>query len=123
MKKLLMLAGLAVAACGGTQQRAPAQASGAPLRDVGEERAKASQFATRPQCERLVDHLEAVTFLSRQKTRFRVLAPTFRAENQSPREHQARVDQCTITISRADYECLMAANDTYMLDQCQQRGH
>jgi hypothetical protein len=75
------------------------------------------QLATRPDCEKLVDHLDEIRFLSGSP------APrdVFRAQNQSPNWHRSRVDTCTISVDPHDYACLMRARDLTTAQYCNSR--
>ncbi len=107
---------LLVGACGAatTQTTAgppPAQASGR----------EASRWATRAECEQLVDHLQKIVFLDRQVSPGHPRYDAFMAQEQDPQWWQSHVDQCTITVTKGDYDCLMRANDTRTADQCYRR--
>jgi len=74
-------------------------------------------FATRGACEKVVDHLDALVFLQTAPGIDR--NQLFRAPNLHPVEHTRRVDSCTIQLSQADADCILAANDLPQVDNCQ----
>jgi hypothetical protein len=71
-------------------------------------------WASRPECEQLVDHLEGIVLLDRGPNR----PDIFQAANLNPANRQHRVDTCTITVTKKDHACLSAANDTRQLEEC-----
>jgi len=121
MKKLLFA--LALAACGGATQQAPSPYAPTPAGSVvgaeaGQPVARPAGFATRPDCEKLVDHIDEIRFLSAPPAPRGARTNIFRAQNQSPDWHRARVDECTITVDPHDYVCLMKARDTTTASYC-----
>jgi hypothetical protein len=110
-KWILTILAAAAGGCATSQPSPPVTAETA---------ANPARWATRQECQQLVDHLDKIVFLNRQVSPARQY-PAFLAPEQDPRWWERSVDQCTITVTRSDYECLMRANDTRTADQCYQR--
>jgi hypothetical protein len=108
--RYLLLAAL-LGACASTEPQSPTAAAAV---DTAPHPGGAS-FATREECEMLVDHLDEVRFLSRPEP------DVFRAHNQSPDWHRARVDECTITVDKRDLACLMRSRDLTTSSLCGSR--
>src|SRR5262245_47175258 len=79
------------------------------------------RFVSRADCDKLVDHLDEVRFISVQPAPSGYRSDAFRAQNQSPDWHRARVDECTISVTPRDYVCLTNARDLYYANQCNSR--
>ena len=77
----------------------------------------AERFVSRADCDKLVDHLDEIRFLSTRPAS----SDAFRAQNQSPDWHRARVDECSISVTPRDYACLTNARDLYYANQCNTR--
>jgi hypothetical protein len=71
-----------------------------------------SGFTSRPDCDKLVDHLDKLYFMSSHEREI------WRAPNQRPGWHRARVDECTITVDHYDRDCLLGSNDLSTAAQC-----
>ena len=76
---------------------------------------KSSGLATRAECEKLVDHLDSVIFLTGHER------AVFRAPNQSPGFIRSRVDECTVTVDRYDRDCLFGSHDVSTASRCGSR--
>ncbi len=105
MRTLILAVLLGACATSPPQQQATARPPGA------------YQLTSRPDCEKLVDHLDEIRFLSTQPP----ARDVFRAQNQSPNWHRSRVDECTITVDSHDYACLMRARDLTTAHYCNSR--
>src|SRR5262249_33215974 len=121
MKKLLFA--LTVAACGGATQQAPNPYAPTPSGSVvgaepGQPVTGPQGFTARPDCEKLVDHIDEIRFLSAPPAPAGPNANILRAQNQSPDWRGARVDDGTITADPHDYVCLMRARDTTTAWHC-----
>ncbi len=76
---------------------------------------RSNAFATRDECEKLVDHIDKIYFLSGREREI------FRAPNQRPDWHRSRVDACTVTVDRHDRDCLFGSNDISTAARCNSR--
>ncbi len=103
-------------ACGGSQQAAPgpyAPSGSVPgVMDETRPPPAPSGFASRPDCEKLVDHLDSIFMLSGRNQQI------FRAPNQRPDWHRSRVDECTIKVDRYDRDCLLGSHDISTAQRC-----
>jgi hypothetical protein len=73
------------------------------------------KFASRPDCDKLVDHLDSVIMLSGTQKNI------FQARNQTPDWHRARVDECTVTVDQSDRDCLFGSHDLSTAERCGSR--
>jgi hypothetical protein len=73
-----------------------------------------NRWATRPECEKLVDHTLAVLDLDREHPPKNL----YLANEQNPDARRTMVDKCTISLNKATYDCMMAAHDTNYMNQC-----
>jgi hypothetical protein len=119
MRKLLCVLVLSCA-CGSSSQQAPGPAtpSGSVVGGFTPPVEGTPAFASHADCERLVDHIDEVRFLSSPPAPAGVKTDVFRAQNQDPNWHRARVEECTITVDSHDYVCLMRARDTETAWHC-----
>jgi hypothetical protein len=76
---------------------------------------KPNAFTSREDCEKLVDHIDSITFLSGHEH------DAFKAPNQNPNWHQSRVDECTITVDKHDRQCLFGSHDLNTASHCNSR--
>src|SRR5258705_252362 len=100
---ILSLSLCGLASCAGTQQPAGPMAPSGSVPGVMDEvrppPEATSQFTSRADCDKLVDHLDSVLSLSGRVS-------LFRARNQTAGFHRSLVDECTITVDHYDRDCL-----------------
>jgi len=123
MRLLTIAIFAAFAACAGSQPAppqepvavAPAPAGSVPGAVARPAQPHPGDFATTPECEKLVDHIDAIYFLSGHERR------SFEAPNQDPEWHQSRVRECTISVSPTDRDCLFGSQDVATASHCESR--
>jgi hypothetical protein len=117
MMKLCVV--ILLGACGASPHQGPGPyaPSGSVPGAVGETTPPAGppRFATRQECDELVDHIDAIRSLSTPGPR------SFKAPNQSPDWHRSRVNECTVTVNQLDLACLMRARDIATAARCNSR--
>jgi hypothetical protein len=103
--------------CASSPPPGPSAPSGSVPGVMDKTRPPAQQngFASRAECEKLVDHLDSVIFLTGHEQ------AVFRAPSQRPGFLRARVDECTVTVDRYDRDCLAGSHDVATANRCGSR--
>jgi len=113
----MFMAALALAACASSPPPGPMAPSGSvpgvmdPVRPPPR---GPNALTSRPDCDKLVDHLDSVVAMTGHVS-------LFRAPNQDPGWHRSRVDECTISVDKYDRDCLFGSHDINTAQHCGSR--